>query len=122
MLTPSIGFCFAVKRIRRLNAGSFENRGHNVRDVMELTAQTAFLFDLRRPRDDNWVTSAAEMRGDLFGPLEGCVHRVRPRGGKVIVMLGATEFVDVRQHGLQRLEHSIEASDLVRIAIKAAFS
>ena len=51
-------------------------------DVQELRAQTSFVLDARGPGDNHRVAGAAEVAGDLLGPLEGRVHGMRPGGGK----------------------------------------
>src|SRR5262245_47098930 len=57
----------AVQDIRRCDPGSFINCRHNVDDVAELRSQTAFVLDLRRPRNDQSIACAPEMRCDLLG-------------------------------------------------------
>ena len=50
--------------------------------------------DAGRPGDDHRVARAAEVAGHLLGPLERRIHRVRPGGREVVVVLRAAELVD----------------------------
>ena len=75
----------AVDHLRRLDARGFEDRGHDVDDVVELVADAAGVLDAGRPRDRQALPRAAEVRRDLLGPLERRVERPRPRDRHVRV-------------------------------------
>ena len=55
----------------------FQKGRRKVDEMMQLAAQFAPGFDPVRPVDDGAVSGTAKMRGDLFGPLIGRVHRMR---------------------------------------------
>ena len=63
--------------------GRFEDRRPDVDAVGELGTQRAGVPDPLRPGDDHAVAGAAQVRGDLFAPLEGSVARPRP-GARVV--------------------------------------
>ena len=64
---------------RRLNAGGFENRRHDVDDVVELRADAAHILDVAGPRHDHALPGAAEEGGHLLGPFERRVEGPGPR-------------------------------------------
>ena len=71
MLTPSIGVCRPVDHFGSGKPGRFQNRSGDVDDVVELGAQLALGLDALGPVDDHGVAGAAEVRGDLLGPVNG---------------------------------------------------
>ena len=83
---------------RRLrDAGGFEQGRGDVDDMVELGAHVAARCEPLRPGDDHRVAGAAEVGGDLLGPLEGRVHRPSPtdrevRVGRRPVPLGQMRF------------------------------
>ena len=123
MLTPSIGFCGTpLSTDGRLHAGGFEDRRHDVDDVVELRADAALVLDPLRPGDDQAVARAAEVRGDLLGPLERRVHRVRPADRVVVVTSSAPPSSSImRQHVLEVLGRGVEDGHFVERALQAAF-
>ena len=93
MLTPSIGFCETP--LTSTGSGMprrFQDRRHDVDDVVELGPDAALVLDARRPGDDERIARAAEMRGDLLAPLERRVHRPRPADREVIVGTSGRRF------------------------------
>ena len=84
MLTPSIGFWSMPSTMSGArNAGRLENRRHDVDHVMELVANAAGILDVAGPGDGHAIARAAEIGGDLLGPLVGRVHRPGPADGHV---------------------------------------
>ena len=112
----------AVHRGRLREAGRLQDRGSHVDDVVELQADLALALDPLRPVDNGPVARAAPVRGDLFGPLVGRVHGVRPAHGVVVVGLGPAEFVEPRREILRRFERlqAVEVAHLVVAAVEAA--
>ena len=97
MLTPSIGFCGTPLSIAgACTPDRFEDRRHDVDDVVELGADAALVLDPRGPGDDQAVARAAEVGGDLLGPLERRVHRVRPADRVVVERRRPAELVHAR--------------------------
>src|SRR5882757_9113410 len=68
----------AVDNLRRLDTRGFEDRWHDVDDVVELVPYAAGVLDAVRPRDCQTLACAAEVRSDLLGPLEWRVECPRP--------------------------------------------
>ena len=99
--------------------GLVDRRG-DVDHVMELRAHAARVLDPRRPRDGQRIPHAAQVRGDLLGPLERRVHRPRPAGGEVVEVLRPAELVDVLEVVLERLRHVVEERVLVEQADEPA--
>jgi hypothetical protein len=52
------------------DAGDLENCWSDVDHVVKLGSQPALIGDVAGPRHDQAVAGAAEVRGDLFHPLE----------------------------------------------------
>ena len=103
MLTPSIGFCATPLNCGgHFNADDFENRRRDVDHVVELVADFAAGLDPLRPGDGQAVAGAAEVAGDLLGPLERRVHRPGPGGGEVVVVLLAADVSMRRELLLER--------------------
>ena len=75
----------SVDYLRCLDTRRFQDRGHDVDDVVELVAHAANVLDAVRPRDRQALARAAEVRGDLLGPLERRVECPRPRDSHVRV-------------------------------------
>ena len=67
-LVPGVGHAYAFDRFlgdavdhhRRRDAGGFEDRRHDVDDVMELGADAARVLDVAGPRHDHALAGAAE--------------------------------------------------------------
>ena len=122
MLTPSIGFCAMPSTIIRcLDAGGFENRRHDVDDVVELRANAARILDVAGPGDDHTLPGAAEEGGHLLGPLERCVEGPGPRhrhvrGGHV----GAQDVVEL-QLSFDRHVDALNRGEVERRADRGAF-
>ena len=119
---PSIGFCCdAVELGRRGDADDLVERRHDVdRCGWNWVAQAALVLDPRRPGDDHRVARAAEVAGDLLGPLERRVHRVRPGRREVVEVLRPAEFVDGLEVVLPLLREAVEEQVLVERAFEAA--
>ncbi len=106
----------------RGNAGDFEDRRHDVNDVMELVADAAQVLDVARPRNAHALPGAAEVRGDLLGPTERRVERPGPAHGHVVVgPVGAPDVVEILQLVLDRNLDAVEHGDFVRRADQCAF-
>lgn len=113
----------AVDHARLLDACRFENRRHDVDDRAELRADLAGLLDPFGPGDDQAVASAAEVRGDLLGPLKRRVHRVRPADGIVVVGRRPAEIVhNGQQVGNGFLDAVGRDTDFVGHALQRAFA
>src|SRR5262249_21201684 len=74
----------AVKFHRRGDPAYVVQGGCHVDNVEELVAEAAPVLDPGRPGNDHRVADAAEVAGDLLGPLEGRVHRVGPGSREVV--------------------------------------
>ena len=89
---------------------------------MELAADFAFSLDSLGPVHDGPVARAAQVRGDLLGPLVGRIHGVRPAHGIVVVGFRTAQLVQPRHQelgGLQR-GRAIEIDHLVVGAVQRA--
>src|SRR5262249_37688718 len=60
----------AVRHCWLGDAHHLEDRRQNINRVMELGTDLAGVFNALRPGDDHAIAGAAEVRGDLLGPLE----------------------------------------------------
>src|SRR5208282_5531366 len=80
----------AVDHIGLRDADCFQDRWHNVDYMVELCADTAGIADVAGPLHDHAVSSAAKIRGDLFGPLEGRIQSPRPPDRIVSIGILAT--------------------------------
>ena len=74
-----------------------------------------------RPVNDQAVAGAAEMRGDLLGPLEGRVRRPGPAHRNMRVRRRAADLVELGLEICQSQLHAIDAGDLADRALEAAF-
>jgi hypothetical protein len=64
-----------------------------------LLAQAALVLDPGRPRHYHVLLDAAERRGVLLEPEEGCIERPRPAGRHVVVgLLGAPDVEELHLH------------------------
>ena len=111
----------AVQFSRSSDSAELVEGRDDVDDVEELRAQAAFVLDAGGPGDDHGVARAAEVAGDLLGPLEGRVHGVRPGGWEVVEVLGAAEFVDSFDVVLPFFRESVEEQVFAERAFEAAF-
>src|SRR5262245_45685834 len=111
----------SIEDIRRLQTGYLQDGGHDVDDMVELSAQAAFFCDLGRPGDKHRITRAAEMRSDLLRPLEGRVHRPGPGRREMVEMLGTAELVDNLDVVLPSRQDVVEEGILVSRAFNATF-
>ena len=66
------------------NPGRFQDRGRDVYDMMELVTNAARVLDAFGPGDAYPLFCAAEMGGDLLGPLERGVEHPGPTHGHVV--------------------------------------
>ena len=106
----------------RLDAGGFEDRRHDVDDVVELGADAADVLDVAGPRDGHALPGAAEMRRHLLGPLERRVERPRPRHRHMRVgLVRAPVFVMQHLLGLGEVQNAVVGGHLVRRALQRAF-
>ena len=80
---------------RGLHPGSLQDRGHHVGHVVELSAEPAGVSDPLRPRDGQPVAGAAQVRGHLLHPLEGCILRPGPSHVVMALAGGGPEVVHV---------------------------
>jgi len=92
----------AVHERRLRQTRGLEHGGCHVDRVVKLRTDLTLRLDALRPVDDGTVACAAEMRGDLLGPLVGRVHRVRPGHGVVVVRIRRAELVDALDQELRR--------------------
>ena len=92
--------------------------------MAELGADLSPRAEALRPVHDRSVAGAAPMRGDLFHPLVGRVHRVRPAHREVVEGLRRAELVDPCRHELGRLDsrRPVERDHPVERAIWPAFA
>ena len=110
----------AVDRIGRGDAGRFEDRRHDIDDVVELVADAAHVLDVAGPGHAHALRRAAEMRRDLLHPLERRVERPRPARGKVREgPLRSPELVP-EELILDRHGDAIEGGELVRRPVEHA--
>src|SRR5207244_6086068 len=104
-----------------LYSDGFENGRGDIDDVVELRANTALVLDPRRPGHDQAVARAAKVRGDLLGPLEWCVHRMRPTDGIVVERRWPTEFIHPAYDVFEVLGRGIEECHFIEQALRTAF-
>ena len=97
----------AVDVGRLSDPGRLVDSRHKVDDVVELGAQLAARSQVRRPRDREAVTGAAEVRCDLLHPLERRVERPRPGGIEVVLATRGAEVVDVFEEPLRILGKAV---------------
>ena len=76
---------YAVEFGRCGDVSSFQDCGHKIDHMVELSSSPAFVLDARRPGNDHRIARATEMRGDLFAPLEWGVHGPCPANWKMII-------------------------------------
>ena len=115
MLTPSIGLCLMPLTMSgRLNAGSFENGGNDVDDVMELHANSTDVRDVAGPGNGHALSGSAEVRRDLLGPLERGIESPRPRHRHVGIGFVRSPLVVVRQlQGFRNIHDAVVGGHLV---------
>src|SRR5438552_18110048 len=89
--------------------------------MMELRADATLVLDARGPGDDQAVAGAAEVRGNLFGPLERRVHRMRPTDRVVIERRWATELIHAAQDFVEIFRNGVEKRHLVEQALWSTF-
>ena len=110
----------AVDRLRLRQAGGLEHgRGH-VDHVVELAADLALRLHALRPVEHHAVAGAAEVAGDLLGPLEGRVARPGPADREVREGGGTAPLVDVIHHLIGSADDAVERHHLVVGALGAA--
>ncbi len=112
---------YAVEHGWRCHAHRLQNRWRDIDHVVELSADASFVLDPRRPRDDQPVTRAAEVRSDLLRPLKRRVHRMRPADGIVVERRRRAQFVHAFEDCAEIFGDSVEEGHLVEQAIKSAF-
>jgi len=97
----------AVEDEGRLHADCLQNRRRDVDDVMELRPDLTLRLDPIRPAYGHPVSRSAEVRRNLFRPLKGRVHGVRPADRIVVIGLVAAQFVHNRQQERKRLRFRV---------------
>src|SRR5262249_40421175 len=112
---------YAVEHERGLNTDRFEDRRNDVDDMLELRAEFATALDAIWPPDRHSIACSAEVRCNLFRPLEGRVHRVCPTHWIVIVRLVASQFVHHREKEGQRLRLGRHLSQLAGYTLQRTF-
>ncbi len=96
---PFHGFLgHAVHGERLRQPGRFEHGGRDVDHVVKLRTQAAVIADPGRPRHHQAVAGAAEVARHLLHPLERRRSGPAPANRIVMLVLGAADLVDVRQH------------------------
>ena len=106
----------------RLDARGFEDRRHDVDDVMELGADATDVLDVAGPRNGHALPGPAEMRRHLLGPLERRIERPRPRHRHMRVgLVGAPVFVMQHLLGFREVQNAVVGGHLVRSALQGAF-
>src|SRR5271169_2129299 len=98
---------------------SLQNRRRHIDYMMKLRTDLSLRLDPLRPVHNRAVARAAEVRGDLLGPLVRGVHRVRPADGVVVVGVRSAELIDLALHELNRLDLSHAVS--IAISLKLPF-
>src|SRR5213082_1573042 len=89
--------------------------------MVKLRADTTLVLDARGPGHDHPVSSTAEVRRNLLGPLERRVHRVGPTDRVVIECRRATKFVHAAQDFFEILWDGVEKRHFVEQALWSAF-
>ena len=102
------------------DAGHFEDRRHDIDDVVELVADAADVLDVAGPGHAHALRRAAEMRRDLLGPLERRVERPRPACRKVREGLVRSPELVPEELILDRHGNAIEEGELVRRPVEHA--
>ena len=110
----------AVDRVGRGNAGRFQDRRHDVDDVVELMANAADVLDVAGPRHANALRRSAAMRRDLLHPFERRVDRPRPAGRKVREGLVRSPELVPQELILDRHGDAIEGGEFVRCPVEHA--
>src|SRR6266705_6547027 len=90
--------------------------------MVELRADATLVLDARGPGDDHAVASTAEVRGNLLGPLEWRVHRVRPTDRVVIERRWATELIHAAHDFFEIFGNSVEKGHFIEQALWSALS
>src|SRR5947209_4626782 len=90
--------------------------------MVELRADATLVLDARGPRDNHAIAGAAEVRGNLLGPLERSVHRVGPTDRIVIECRRATKFIHAAYDFFEILRNGVEKGHFVEQALWSAFS
>ena len=88
---------------------------------MELGPSFALRLDALGPVNDQRIARAAEVAGDLFGPLERSVHRPRPTDGHVWLAGWLADLVDPLGRALQPELYAQQAGDFAEGAFQPAF-
>ncbi len=68
----------AVYFFRRRNSSRFQNRWHNIDDVMELVTDSALIVNMTRPGNRHALARSAKVRSNLLGPREWSIKCPRP--------------------------------------------
>src|SRR5262245_36322236 len=95
------------------DAHDLKDRRQNIDGVMELGTDLAGVFNALGPGDDHAIARAAEMRGDLLGPLERRIASPSPAYRIMRRSAWQPELVDAVQHLLEGRLEPIKRHDLV---------
>jgi hypothetical protein len=98
----------------------FQDGGRDVDDMVELGADASLVLDPCRPGDHEAIAGAAEMAGDLFGPREGRVHRMRPADRVMVEGGRPAQLVHAALDFLEVFGRGVEEGHLVEQALMAA--
>src|SRR5262249_61111265 len=90
--------------------------------VMELSTDLMLSLDPVGPAHAHSVACSTKMRGHLFGPLEWCVHRVRPPDWIVIVGPITAELIHHRKQEQKRFRLRRQLAHFVCRALQSAFT
>src|SRR5215813_4866028 len=121
LTTESIGQTHALDWLLRhpIRHGWFgdthhlKDRRYDIDGVMKLGTDLAAVFNALQPGDDHAIARAAEVRGDLLGPLERRIASPSPAYRVVRRSAWQPELVDAVQHLLEGRLEPIKRHDLV---------
>src|SRR4051812_29670758 len=88
--------------------------------MVELRAYAPGILDAVRPCNHQRIARAAEMRSDLFAPLEGRVRRPSPADWNVIGRLGAAQFIDVLDQKRGVFGYALKCREFVKASAECA--
>ena len=104
-----------------LKAADLQNRWDDVDDVVKLRSTFALRSNALWPMNDHRVSRAAEVRGDLLGPLEGGVHRPSPAYRDVRFAGRPADFIEPVDGALQSELDSKQAGHFAERSLQPTF-
>ena len=110
----------AVDGVGRCNTGRFQDRRHDVNDVVELGADAAHVLDMAGPGHAHALAGAAEVRSHLLGPLKGRVEGPRPADGVMRERQVRPPELIEQELVLDRHGDAVEGAKLVRSSVRRA--